>query len=193
MKALFVLCAVAGLAVCGMAAEKIFLGTSMDDKDIIAVYNRGRFYADAARKQLIYTHPGNMVSKEAKATSANCIYRLMGDRIFKGFSTKKEDCIATIFAIRTQKGYVKEGKIYEGWKIIRDAVEKREKGSITIVTSYKVTADGIKEEARPKVLFTIKDGRMYRGDSTADKDCVLGWTGDLDSARLLFMGIELVK
>ena len=193
MKALLVMCMVAGLAVCGMAAEKIFLGTSMNDKDIVAVYNRGRFFADAKMKQQIYAHPGNMVSTEAKATPKNSIYRLMGDRIFKGFSIKKEDCLATIFAIRTQKGYVKEGKIYEGWKVIRDVVEKHEKGGITINTSFKVTADGINAEANPKVLFTIKDGRMYRGDSTADKDCALSWTGDFDSSRLLFMAVELTK
>ena len=191
MKALLVMCAVAGLAVCGMAAD-IYRGTS---KDLVCVFKGGKFYADAAAKQLLYAHPGNMVSKEAKATVKNCIYRLAQDRIYKGASFKKEDCIATIFEIRTQKGNTQEAKIYEGWKIIRNdaSKEKREKGGITIKTSYKVTADGINEEASPKVLFTIKDGKMFKGDSTDDKDCVLSWTGDLNSSRLLFMAVELAK
>ena len=61
-----------------------------------------------------------------------------------------------------------------------------------VVTGYKVTADGV-NEINPKVLFTIDNNKIFRGDSTDDKDCLLTFTGTFSSGRLLFMAIELAK
>jgi len=60
------------------------------------------------------------------------------------------------------------------------------------VTGYKLTADSVKE-IQPKVLFTIDNNKIYRGDSTDDKDCLLTYTGKFTAGRLLFMAIELAK
>ena len=77
MKKLMTLAMIAGLSLGSFAVDTIYRGNSKDAKDIICYYMGGRFYSDAARKKPIYHHPGNMVSKEAKATAKNSIYRLM--------------------------------------------------------------------------------------------------------------------
>ena len=134
-----------------------------------------------------------MVSKEAKATPQNSIYRLMGDKIYKGYSSAKPDCIATIFETKTSKGLALEAKIFEGFVVVRDVKTSYDKAAkADIVTSFKVTKDGI-NPIQPKVLFTIANNKIYRGDSTNDKDCVLNYTGEFSAGRLLFMAIELAK
>ena len=60
------------------------------------------------------------------------------------------------------------------------------------MTSFKLTADSV-NEIQPKVLFTIANNKIYRGDSTDDKDCLLTYTGKFTAGRLLFMAIELTK
>ena len=193
MKKLLVFSMVAGLALGGFAADKIYRGNSKNDKDIICYYQGQRYYADAARKQQLFHHPGNMVSKEAKATRQNCIYMLSGDRIYQGSSSKKEDCIATILETKISKGDTLAAKVFEGFVVVRDIQKTYDKKTKTdTVTSYKVTADSVKE-ITPKVLFTIDNNKIYRGDSTDDKDCVLTYTGRFSAGRLLFMAIELAK
>ncbi|MBO4633495.1 MAG: hypothetical protein J5858_16385 [Lentisphaeria bacterium] len=193
MKKMLVVSMIAGLALSNFAAEKIYRGNSKDAKDIICYYQGQRFYSDAARKNPIYHHPGNMVSKDAKATAKNSIYRLMGDRIYKGYSLAKPDCIATIFETKTKRGDALSAKIFDGFIIVREVVKSTDKKTKSeVVTSYKVTADGI-NEIQPKVLFTIDNNKIYRGDSTNDKDCVLTFTGSFPASRLLFMAIELTK
>ena len=175
------------------AAESIYRGNSKDAKDLVCTYMGGKFYSDAARKNQIYHHPGNMVSKEAKATAKNSIYRLMGDRIYKGYSVKKEDCIATIFETKTFRGEALAAKIYEGYVIVRDVKKSYDKKTKTdTVTGFKVTLDGI-NQAQPKVLYTIANNKIFRGDSTDDKDCLLTFTGSFSAGRLLFIAIELAK
>ena len=175
------------------AAESIYRGNSKDSKDLVCTYMGGKFYSDAARKNQIYHHPGNMVSKEAKATAKNSIYRLMGDRIYKGYSVKKEDCIATIFETKTFRGEALAAKIYEGYVIVRDVKKSYDKKTKTdTVTGFKVTLDGI-NQAQPKVLYTIANNKIFRGDSTDDKDCLLTFTGSFSAGRLLFIAIELAK
>ena len=189
MKKLFVCAMLMGLVLPAIAIDTVYKG---DSKDAVCYYFSRNFYADAARKQLLFNHPGNLVSKEKKATNKNAVYRLMSNKIFKGYSIKKEDCIATIVESKTQKGYTKEAKIYEGWAVVREKKEKFEKGGITIITSQKVTADG-KSKPAGKVLYTISGNKIYKGDSTDAKDCVLNYTGDFDSSRLLFIAVEFAK
>ena len=191
MKKLFVCAMLMGLVLPAFAIDAIYKGDAR--KEAVCYFFRGSFYADAARKNLIYNHPGNAVSKEkGRITAKNAIYRIMSDKIFKGYSVKKDDCIATIVETKTQKGNLKAAKVYEGWAQVRDKKEKFEKGGITIITSMKVTSDGISKPAG-KVLYTISDNKIYKGDSTDAKDCVLNYTGDLNASRLLFVCIELAK
>ena len=193
MKKLMVFSMVAGLALGSFAAENIYRGNSKNAKDLVCCYMGGRFYADAARKKPLYHHPGNMVSKEAKATPKNSIYRLMSGRIYKGYSVAKPDCIATIFETKTLKGEALAAKIYEGFVVIRDVKTSYDKKTkIDTVTGFKVTSDGV-NQVQPKVLFTIENNKIYRGDSTNDKDCLLTYTGNFTAGRLLFMAIELAK
>ena len=193
MKKLLVLAMIAGLAMGAFAAENIYRGNSKDAKDLVACYMGGRFYSDVARKNQIYHHPGNMVSKENKATAQNSIYRLMSGKIYKGYSVAKPDCIATIFETATRKGDTVSAKVYEGFVVVRDVKTTYDRATKTdTVTSFKLTGDGI-NEIRPKVLFTIANNKIYRGDSTDDKDCLLTYTGSFSAGRLLFMAIELTK
>ena len=193
MKKMITILMAAGL-VCGcFAVDSIYRGNSKEPKNLVCCYVGGKFFSDAARKNQIYHHPGNMVSKEAKASLKNCIYRLSGDRIYKGSSLKKEDCIATIFETKNCKGDTLAAKVYEGFVLVRDAKTTYDKKTkIKTVTEYKTTFDNI-NEAKAKVLFTIDNNKIYRGDSTDDKDCVLSYTGKFTAGRLLFMAIELTK
>ena len=182
-----------GLALAAFAAENIYRGDSKDAKNLVCTYMGGRFYSDAARKNQIFHHPGNMVSKEAKATPQNSIYRIMGGKLYKGFSSAKNDCIATILETKTKKGYALEAKIFEGFVIPRDIKTSYDKAAKTdVVTSFKLTKDSV-NEIKPKVLFTIADNKIFRGDSTDVKNCVLTFTGTFDASRLLFMAVELTK
>ena len=173
------------------AADAIYKGS--DKKEVVCYYKSRKFYSDAACKNMIFNHPGNEVGKEANIPYGKSLYRLSGGRIYKGASTSnKKACLATIVETKTKRGDIVEAKIYKGYVIARDMVEKNEKGSVKIITSYKVSTDGIKVADLP-VLFTIKDRKMYKGNSTDAKDCVLNWTGDFNGARLLFMAVEFVK
>lgn len=180
------------LAMGCFAADKIYRGDSTQEKDIICYYQGGKFYSDAARKQILYAHPGNMVAKGTPAASAeNSIFRLQGNRIFKGYSIKQEDCLGTIIETRIQRGNVLEAVIYDGFVTFKDTEEKREPGGITVITEHKVQKDG--KYVPGKVLYTVKNNKIYRGASTAAKDCLLTFTGNFNSSRLLFMAIELAK
>lgn len=133
-----------------------------------------------------------MVAKEApKASPDNSIFRLQGNRIYKGFSINQADCLATLFETKTQRGNVLEAVIYNGFVTFKDTEEKRETGGITIITEYKVQQDG--KYVPGEVLYTIKDNKIYRGASTDAKDCLLTFTGSFTSSRLLFMAVELTK
>lgn len=174
------------------AAEIIYRGDSTDEKDIICYYQGGNFYRDAARKEVLYAHPGNMVAKDApKASPENSIFRLQGNRIFTGYSINQEDCLATILETRIQRGDVLEAVIYKGFVTFKDTEEKREAGGITIITQYNVQENG--QYVPGELLYTIKDNKIYRGDSTEPDACLLTFTGGFNSARLLFMAIELTK
>ena len=128
MKKLLALLLIAFMAMGAFAADNIYRGST---KDLVACYQGGRFYSDAARKNQIYHHPGNMVSKEKKATLQNCIYRLMGEKIYKGSSVAKPDCIATIFETATSKGDTLAAKVYEGFVIPRDVQKTYDKATKT--------------------------------------------------------------
>ena len=172
MKKSFTLALFSSLVLGCFAAETIYRGDSTDKKDVICYYQSGNFYRDAARKEVLYAHPGNMVAKEApKASPDNSIFRLQGNRIYKGFSINQADCLAFV--------------------TFKDTEEKRETGGITIITEYKVQQDG--KYVPGEVLYTIKDNKIYRGASTDAKDCLLTFTGSFTSSRLLFMAVELTK
>ena len=180
----------AGLALAGFAAENIYKGNSKKPEDRIFTYMSGRFYTDAARKKLAFNHNGSMVSKEAKITAKTCVYRFANGKAYKGFSLAKNDCIASILETRTKRGAALEAKIYEGFVVPRNVVSKWDKKTDTgVVKSFKLTSDGIKE-FQPKILFTVANNKIYKGDSTDDKDCVLTYTGNFPASRLLFMAIE---
>ena len=114
MKKSFTLALFSSLVLGCFAAETIYRGDSTDKKDVICYYQSGNFYRDAARKEVLYAHPGNMVAKEApKASPDNSIFRLQGNRIYKGFSINQADCLATLFETKTQRGNVLEAVIYK--------------------------------------------------------------------------------
>ena len=179
------------IALSSQAIDIIYRGNSTDDKDIVCYYQGGKFFADKARKECLYHHPGNMVAKDQKATAKNAIYRLMSGKIYKGYSINKADCVATIFETKTYKGNTVGAKIYPGFVIVRDKVEKSIKGGTEIV-SFNTTRDAVNVENIP-ALFTFADGKLYKGDSTDPADCVLTLKGDFNSSRLLFIAIELAK
>ena len=181
-----------GMTAAAFAADTIYRGDSTDAKDVICYFQGGKFYADAARKEVLYSHPGNMVSREATAKADNCIYRLMNDKIFKGYSNKPEDCIATIVPVKEVKGDVVVAKIYPGFVMVRDKVENRIKGG-TELTSYNVTREGGVNVEDIPVLYTVADNKIFKGDSTNPEDCLLTFTGSFNSSRLLFMAVELTK
>ncbi len=192
MKKSLTLALLCGLALGSFAAETIYRGDSTQEKDIICYYQSGNFYRDAARKQVLYAHPGNMVAKEApKASPSNSIFRLQGNRIFKGYSINQADCLGTLIETKTQRGNVLEAVIYEGFVTFKDTEEKRETGGITVITEYRVQKDG--KYVPGKVLYTIKNNKIYRGNSTDAKDCLVTFSGNFTSSRLLFMAIELTK
>ena len=177
-----------GIMTSAQALDAIYRGNSADEKDVVCYYQGGKFFADKARKECLYHHPGNMVAKDQKATPQNSIYRLMGDKIYKGFSSNKADCIATIFETKTNKGNTVGAKIYPGFVVVRDKKEKYEKG-VTEIVSFKTARDGINVETIP-ALFTFADGKLYKGDSTDPSACLLTLKGDFSSARILFIAIE---
>lgn len=184
------------LAVNSWAADTVFRGDSKDAKDAVAYFKGGCYYSDAACKQLIYHHPGNMVAKEKPAKPQNAIYRLMSDKIYKGFSINKKDCLATIVVSETAKGNVVQAKVYEGFAMARDGERTAPKPGVELWKDFVVTRDGKLPEAgmMPEsvpVLFTIKDNKIYKGDET--KECVLTLSAPFNSSRLLFMCVELAK
>ncbi len=140
-------------------------------KKIICYYQGGKFYSDVARTQLLYNHPGNVVSKDLKPAYGTGLYRLMGNRIYKGFSVDKKDCLGTLIETKTQRGNVLEAVIYDGFVTFKDTEEKREAGGITIITEYNVLKD--LKYVPGEVLYTIKNNKIYRGNSTDAKDCLL--------------------
>jgi len=189
MKKLAAALLTAGLMTLANAAETIYRGDSKDAANAICYYQGGRFYADSARKDCLYHHPGNMVGKGQTVKADSCLYRFMSDKIYKGFSVKKEDCIATIVETKVVKGNTLNAKIYDGFVIIRDRKENQIKGG-TELAEYIVTRDAVNPVEVP-VLFTIADNKIYKGDSTKPEDCVLTFTGSFNASRLLFMAIEL--
>ena len=194
MKKSLIFALVAGCAMSCFAAEYIYRGTSKKAEDMVCCYMGGRFFADAARKQQIYHHPGNMVSKEAKATRANCIYMIMGDRLYKGASSDKKDCIATILETKkNNRGETLSATVFEGFVVVRDQKWSEDKKAKTqTLTGYKVTADGV-NKIQPKVLFTIANNKIFRGSSGNDKDCLLNYTGKFNTSRLIFIAVERAK
>ena len=191
MKKIMVLISVLGLAMGVTAADVIYKGNS--NKEPLCYYKSRKFYSDAACKNMIFNHPGSEVGKEKNIPYGKAMYKLSGGRIYRGASANnKNACLATIVETKTKRGDIVEAKIYKGYVIARDMVEKNEKGSVKIITSYKTTKDGVNVVAM-KPLYTIKNNKMYRGDSTSDKDCVLNWKGNFNGARLLFMAVEFVK
>lgn len=192
MKKLMV-CVLTVLCTIVFSAEKIYRSTSKAEKDIVCYYRGSKFYSDNACKKLIYNHPGNYVSKEKTANAKNAIYRLIGGRIHKGASLKKEDCLGTIVVTRSNRGNVEEAKIYKGYCIVRDVVRKTQPKGVEIITDYKITDNGLSEGKPAALLYTIKNNRIFRGDSTKDTDCVLSYTAPLNNSRLLFVVFELIK
>ena len=182
---------VLGMTAAAFAAETIYRGDSKDEKNVICYFQGGRFYSDAARKEVLCHHPGNMVSREQTAKADNSIYRLMSDHIYKGCSINHEDCIATIVVTKEVKGDVVTAKIYDGFVMVREKVENRIKGG-TELNDCKVTRDSVNAEDIP-VLYTVADNKIFKGDSTAPEDCLLTFTGSFNSSRLLFMAVELTE
>lgn len=191
MKKIMTLIAVVGMAFGISAADAIYKGSSADEA--ICYYKSRKFYSDADCKNMIFNHPGSEVGKEATIPYGKALYKLSGGRIYKGASANdKNACIATIVETKTKRGDIVEAKIYKGYVIARDMVEQNETGSVKTITSYNLSADGV-NVVPMTAIYTIKDNKMYRGESTDDKDCVLNWKGTFNGARLLFMAVEFAK
>ena len=192
MKRLFQIALFLCLAATVHALDTIYRGDSTDAKDVICYYQGSKFYADQQRKEALYTHPGNIACKGADNKPANALYRFMSGHIYKGFSIKKEDALATIVETKTFKGNTVEAKIYEGFAIARDFVNGKGEKGYTVYDSYKITRDAVNVTDVP-VLFTISNGKIYKGDSTKAEDCVLSFTGNFNASRVLFMAIHLTQ
>jgi len=173
------------------SAETIYRGSSADAKNVVCYYQGGKFFADQARKDCLYHHPGNCVCKGAGPASAykNALYRFSGGRIYKGASLKKEDAIASIVEYRTLKGDTVEAKIYDGYVVARDEVRTTEADK-SVKFTYNLTRDAVNVVDIP-VLYTIEKGKIYKGDSTDPANCLLSYTGSFNASRLLFMAVEL--
>lgn len=149
-----------GLTMGCFAAETIYRGDSKQPKDVICYYQGGKFYSDAARKQILYSHPGNMVAKGTPTASpSNSIFRLMGNRIYKGFSIDRKDCFATLLETKRQRGNVLEAIIYDGFVTFKNTEEKREAGGITILTQHTVL--GLRTRKSPARCFTPSKTTRY--------------------------------
>ncbi len=191
MKRFLALVMVFALTASAFAASTLYRGNSTDEKDAICYSKLNWFYADAAYKQKIYNVFGNTVSKGTeKASEENAIYRLQDKSIYKGFSIQKEDCLATILETKIKKGVIEEALIFEGLVTFKDKEETRENNTTT-VTKYSVVKDEV--EVPGKILYTIKDNKVYRGSSTKEEDCLLTFTSSFSAARLLFLALEFAK
>ena len=191
MKKIMTLIASIGIVLAASGADAIYKGTSADKA--VCYYKSRKFYSDANCKNMIFNHPGNEVGKEANIPYGKALYKLSGGRIYKGASANnKKACLATIVETKTKRGDIVEAKIYKGYVIARDIVEQNEKGGVKIIKSYNLSADGVKVVPM-KPIYTIKGNKMYRGDSTNAKDCLLNWKGNFNGARLLFIAVEFAK
>ena len=173
------------------AVETIYRGAAQDEKNVLCYYQGGKFYADAARKECLYAHPGHCVCKGPGPASKqkNALYSFNGGKMYKGASSDKKDVVATIVESRRRNGAVVEAKIYSGFVITRE--EHHERADKTDVYVHKVSRDGQSEEKVP-ALYTVSNGKVYKGDSTDDADCVMSYTGELTASRVLFAAVELL-
>lgn len=190
MKKVLAIITVLGITFGVSALDTIYRGSGTGE--VVCYYKSRKFYKDSACKNMIFNHPGNEVGRELNIPYGKSLYKLSGGRIYRGAAANKKSCLATIVETRTKRGDIVEAKIYKGYVVARDIVERNEKGGVKIISSYNLSEDGIKVVPMTP-LYTIKNRKMYKGDSDSEKDCVLNWTGNFNGARLLFMAVEFVK
>ncbi len=169
----------------------VFKGANQSPENVVAVYQSNKFYSDLEKTKLLVAHPGNVVKQTPETADEAADHRLMGGRIYDGWTLDKGKCIATIVETKTRKGNVEEAVIYDGYAIARDFVRVTPESGVEVVESFNITKDGLTETKDPVyVLYRIKDKKIYKGDSTDDKDLVLSYTGDINSSRLLYLATE---
>ncbi len=176
------------------SANNAFAAGEVLDKDgkLLAYYTGSVFYADKEKTKPLFYHPGNQVGTAENITDENRLYRLTNGLIIPKSSYNRKEAIATLIETAWRKGYTKEAKIYVGHAQVRDKVEARLDDGTVKLDSYNVTVNGSTIEEVP-VLFTIKDSKIYKGDSTNEADVMASFTPDeFSDSRLLFIAVEFL-
>ena len=158
---------------------------------VVCYYKGQKFFSDEACTEMLYSHPGNTVGKVHPVPYGEGLFRFASGRMYKENSYDNADVVGTIVEVRTKKGDVLEAKIFDGCVFARD-VEKVDNDKDEDIYKFKLSRDNVMREAIP-AKYTYKEGRLYRGDSTEDRDCVMVIDPSLNSSRLLFVALTFVK
>ncbi len=181
------------MLLCALTTNVYAAGEVLDkDGKLIAYFTSNTFFADKEKKKPLFYHPGNEVGTEENITDANRVYTLLGGRIHPKNTKDKYEAIGTLIQTAWKKGNTLEAKIYQGPAQPRDKEEVRLDDGTVKLDKYNVTIDGSKIDKIP-VLFTIKDGKFYKGDSTNEADFVASFTpNEFSESRLLFIAVEFL-
>lgn len=160
-------------------------------QSVVCYFKAQKFFADEACTELLYAHPGNTVGKVDPVPYGEGLYRFASGRMYKENSYDNKDVVATIVEVRTKRGDVLEAKIFDGCVFARDT-EKIDNDKGEDIYKFKLSRDNVTREVIP-AKYTYKEGKLYRGDSTEDRDCVMVIDPTLNSTRLLFAAFTFVK
>ncbi|MCQ2396149.1 MAG: hypothetical protein MJ106_00425 [Lentisphaeria bacterium] len=160
-------------------------------QSVVCYYKGQKFFADEACTEMLYSHPGNTVGTEHPVPYGKGLFRFASGRMYKENSYNNADVVGSIIEVRTKKGDVLEAKIFDKCVFARD-VEKVDNDKGEDIYKFKLSFDNV-ERAEIPATYTYKEGRLYRGDSTEDRDCVMVIDPTLNSARLLFVALTFVK
>ena len=160
-------------------------------QSVVCYYKGQKFFADEACTEMLYSHPGNTVGTEHPVPYGKGLFRFASGRMYKENSYNNADVVGSIIEVRCKKGDVLEAKIFDKCVFARD-VEKVDNDKGEDIYKFKLSWDNV-ERAEIPAKYTYKEGRLYRGDSTEDRDCVMVIDPTLNSARLLFVALTFVK
>jgi len=177
----------------GEIPEKIAKNALFDvaNQKVACYYKAQKFYADEACTELLYFHNGSAVGDKPQIAYGEGLFRFASGRMYKGNSYDVKDVVASIAEIRSKRGDTLEAKIYKGCVFVRD-LEKVDNDNGEDVYKFHVSYDNIKRAEIP-ALFTYKDGKLYRGDETEDRDCVMVIDPALNASRILFAAMTFAK
>ncbi|MCQ2403849.1 MAG: hypothetical protein MJ202_09015 [Lentisphaeria bacterium] len=160
-------------------------------QSVVCYYKGQKFFADEACTEMLYSHPGNTVGTEHPVPYGKGLFRFASGRMYKENSYNNADVVGSIIEVRCKKGDVLEAKIFDKCVFARD-VEKVDNDKGEDIYKFKLSWDNV-ERAEIPATYTYKEGKLYRGDSTEDRDCVMVIDPTLNSSRLLFVALTFVK